>query len=79
MITCDLGVNYICPFLHKDIDLDHIPYDTLLINVFKGNFEPTLAGPPFTGVDTMMTCFDLAYQSKPMESNIPGLTGNWYI
>jgi hypothetical protein len=50
-----------------------------VLNVFKGDFEPSLAGPPFPGIETMISSFDLAYQSKPLESTLPNLRGDWHL
>ena len=66
-ITCDLGVNHISPYFNKETTLESIPMDTLWLNVFKCGCDPSLIGPPFSGVEALLTTFELAYQSKPLE------------
>jgi len=86
-LSCDLGVNYLSPYFPTSttsttdnlLDLDSIPYDTILLSVFQGETEAEMTGPPFTGVEALLRTFNLTYQSRAIESIEKGRKGEWRI
>ena len=64
-LCCDLGVNHLSPYFPTDtsssISLDAIPFDTIWLNVFQGETEAAMTGPPFTGIEALLRTFNLTY------------------
>lgn len=78
-ITSDLGINYLGDVFCEGIRPEDIPFDSVWMSIFKGKADPTLYGPPFTTIDNLSLTFAPVYQSKPLESIVGDMIGDWYF
>ena len=60
-ITSDLGINLISQNFAEKVKPEEIPFDSVWLNIYKGDADPSYYGPPFVNIENLSNTFSLVY------------------